>query len=116
MKNSEYEFVLSAWETKQRLMEKLLEAATSNNLQDVQSVVQSLKIQEKVLDALREFLYIILTPEEISDIVNEEIYRTTYSGIPERYNRNVLPNTKYCTHEQYVRNEKLKALMPNKKF
>ena len=63
----------------------------------------------KELDTVRLCLYHHLTAEEIKAVVAEEEVGDWYKT---KLNRQYLPKDIYCNHQQWLKDEKLQALMP----
>ena len=80
------------------------------------SMATALKDKIGELTILQNFFYIVVTVEEIKAIVNCELIDSAYNWSEDRFNRLALPKDMHCTHEQYSKDLKLQALMPNKRF
>ena len=87
------------------------------SISEINQNMWHIKASQKSLEELKMALYLASTPEEITFIVSEGNFDTDYSwSKPEQASRLMLPDHIYCTHEQYIKDKKLQALMPNKKF
>lgn len=111
-----YDQVLKQVRILDRIKEVIISSVRGfNNLSFVELEKQSrqLDCQFDVVTELQEAMFTTCTAEQIHAIVNQI---PVGSFLPEPLERRVLPKDIYCTYEQWSKDPKLQALMPNKKF
>lgn len=100
----------------ERIKEDIISSVRGfNNLSftDLQKKAHELDCQFDVVTALQQAMFTTCTAEQVEAIVKQTPVGTF---LPEPLDRRVLPKDVYCTHEQWSKDPKLQALMPDKKF
>lgn len=115
--SSAYQYALKKLNALEIHKKTILDNFATANAYELVSMANELKIAKAELKVVQEFYYEVATVEEITAVVQEHEIESEFSWSKKtKFNRNVLPEQKYCKHVDWVKDPKLQALMPNKKF
>ena len=99
------------------LEKNILSSFTDYKPQDAVKAQERYYLEKEKLKVMQDCHYAVCTPEEIQFIVSGQAFDQDYSWSSNELSiRATLPKDMYCTHEEWSKNPKLKALMPSKRF